>query len=184
MLDHLAIERILPLRPPFLMVDSVIDYQNRPFPKIRTQCEIRPSELFFSSDSELNELPSVYIIEGLAQSANLLGILISYEKLTYLKSNGDNNNLLSHISSNLDDFNNKVFDGEVNKTLSIIGLLASVEVEISGNVFQGDLIRFEVEQTKVYADMSRFSVNAYVGENEVANGFLIGSEGKRMGVKQ
>ena len=54
-----------------------------------------------------------------------------------------------------------------------------MEIEITGKVFQEDLLLFEVEQQKVFADNSRYSVKAFVGENEVANGFLIGSRSKR-----
>ena len=179
MLNHSVIEQILPLKSPFLMVDMVSSYQNNPFPKIRTQRMISSLEPFFASDSILNELPSVYIIEGLAQSSILLSILLSYEKSNPDVRMGDNS-LLNYVSSNLDDINANRLVGEVEKTLDSAGLLAEVDVEIFGKVFQGDILMFEVEQMKVYADISRYRVKAFVGENEVANGFLTGSKRNRM----
>ena len=52
-------------------------------------------------------------------------------------------------------------------------MLAQVDVEITGQVFEDDLLSFEVEQQKVFANNTRFGVKAFVGENEVLNGFLI-----------
>ena len=176
MLDQLAIERALPVKSPFLMVDSVVSYQNTTLPRLITERKIGDADPFYTYEGVSSLLPSVYLIEGLAQTAILLSIIFSFEQLMAEMNIGKSTSLSSFINANLDKLH---FAGEKNQSFAATGLLALVEIEITGKVFQEDLLLFEVEQQKVFADNSRYNVKAFVGENEVANGFLIGSRSKR-----
>ena len=69
----------------------------------------------------------------------------------------------------------EMFGNDTMKTSSAIGLLASVDVVITGRVRAGELLRYRVEQTLVLGGLSRFSVKAFVDAQVVAHGTMVGA---------
>lgn len=176
MFDQSTIDSMLPVKTPFLMVDSIVSYQNAGLPRLFTERKINDTDPMYAYQGVSKLLPSVYLIEGLAQTAILLGIISSFEQLKVEMNIGSSTSLSTFINTNLDKLQAA---GERNQSLAASGLLALVDIEITGQVFLEDLLLFEVELQKVYADKSKFGVKALVRDKEVANGFLIGSRSNR-----
>lgn len=186
MLGSKFIEGLLPHRPPFLMVESIIRYEGGDAPALKAERPIHCSEPVFSEVKPPLFWPSIYIVEGFAQCCNLLSILWAIERSYATKGNilgsfegelmkiGENND--SEALKNLSEY----FEGDITKSFSRVGLLAFVDVEIIGKVIAGELLSYEIQQIKAHGELSQFTVSANVGEQKVAQGTLVGSEGTRL----
>ena len=176
-----VIEYLLPHRPPFLMVESIVSYVGGDAPVLKAECPIRRSEPVFSRAESLSFWPSVYIIEGLGQCSALLSLICTWDRGRAAKSMDVES--VSTWLLNMENFNRdytseqllEMFGNDTMKTESRIGLLASVDVVISGQVHAGELLRYRVEQTLVLEGLSRFSVQAAVDEQVVAHGTMVGA---------
>ena len=92
MLGLSVIERLLPHRPPFLMVDAVIAYTGGNEPTLCATRQVHSSEPVFSGAEQAIAWPSVHVIEGLAQSCSILSMMKSCER--ELLAQGENPNSL------------------------------------------------------------------------------------------
>ncbi len=85
-LDVEAIQRLLPHRPPFLLVDRVVALE--PFKRLVAWKNVTVNEPFFQGHFPGHPvMPGVLILEALAQAAALLGVASlreSKRKITYL----------------------------------------------------------------------------------------------------
>jgi 3-hydroxyacyl-[acyl-carrier-protein] dehydratase len=84
-LDVEAIQRLLPHRPPFLLVDRVVELE--PFKRLVALKGVTMNEPFFTGHFPGKPvMPGVLILEALAQAAALLAIesLKTSDKITYL----------------------------------------------------------------------------------------------------
>jgi 3-hydroxymyristoyl/3-hydroxydecanoyl-(acyl carrier protein) dehydratase len=150
-------------------------------PTLISEYHIQLTEPIFPDDSASKYWPSMYIIEGLGQCCNLLAIITAIER--WLKNKGYNERNLDSMfkgsEENVKDIianNFKKSLGNVsNETLARIGLLGSVDVEISGRVAAGQLLSYKVQQTQVYNALTHFKAHAYVGDRLIAQGVLIGA---------
>ena len=181
-----VIERLLPHRPPFLMVESVIAYVGGDTPVLNAERPIRRSEPVFSGAEPPLWWPSVYIVEGLAQSSNLLNLLWTLELSFAAKEldAGNIGNALMNMEANSGDYTTELLlefleENEM-KTFSRIGMLALVDIEVTGRVRAGELLRYEVQQTRVFGKLSRFAVNACVGKRVIVRGTMVGAMGVRL----
>lgn len=179
MISRNIIEQILPHKPPFLMVDRISEYNYGRIPGLTAECRINNSLPAYLCEKGKSYLPSVYIIEGLGQSCNLLSVFLALET-TFKEENTHIKEKLNHINSIYSAKANSKVESGVLKTLSMIGLLASVEVEFLERVFIGDILTYQIEQQKVIGNLSHFRVNALVKNQTVAKGIIIGSEIKKM----
>lgn len=186
MLGRIFIENLLPHRPPFLMVESIVDYVGGDAPILKAERPIRNSEPVFSEITPPFYLPSVYIVEGLGQCCNLLSIIWSIEQIFVAKGNTVENfdqELMNMVTNNDDkasDHKLEFFKEDITKSFSRIGLLAFVDVKIIGKVIAGELLSYKIQQVKTHGELSHFAVSANVGGQTVAQGTLVGSEGARM----
>ena len=151
--------------------------------------EIHRSEQVFPYSFNPAPWPTIYIIEGLGQCCNLISLIWTIEvKLVSEGYAGMN------ILSFLNDLENKeynhsthlllkLFGKSITETYARIGLLAYVDIEIYGHVnFEQSLI-YNVKQTQVYNEMSRYSVSAYAGDQLIVKGNMIGGRaGKLRGI--
>ena len=150
------VSQLLPQRPPFLMVDSVLDYGEANVPTLVAEYPIRGSDPVFASSRPPARWPSVHIIEGLGQSCQLLSVLRQRKKGTAGDCGGD------------------VADDRAPRSAPM-GLLASVQVDIHGFARPGDRLRYHVTQTHVLDELARFRVAAYVRERMIASGAIVGA---------
>ncbi|MCI0591257.1 MAG: hypothetical protein L0Y67_06615 [Gammaproteobacteria bacterium] len=176
-----VIERLLPHRPPFLMVESVVSYAGGDAPALNAERPIRRLEPVFAGAEPPLYWPSAYVIEGLGQSCNLLNLIWKLERIFAAKGldpesvcgalmsmEADNSNYTTELLS-------KFLIGGAMKTSSKMGLLASVDVEVIGRVCAGELLRYEVRRSHVFGELSRFTVRACVGERVIVRGAIVGA---------
>jgi 3-hydroxyacyl-[acyl-carrier-protein] dehydratase len=86
-MDVVAIQRLLPHRPPFLLVDRVTVFE--PMKRLVAQKCVTMNEPFFVGHFPGHPvMPGVLILEALAQAAALLAMrsLAAQDKITYLMS--------------------------------------------------------------------------------------------------
>lgn len=84
-LDVVAIQKLLPHRPPFLLVDRVVAFE--PYKRLVALKGVTMNEPFFAGHFPgAPVMPGVLILEALAQAAALLAMmsLNTQDKLTYL----------------------------------------------------------------------------------------------------
>ena len=177
------IELLLPHRPPFLMVESILGYIGGDVPILNAERPIRRSEPVFSRDEPPLHWPSVYIIEGLGQCCSLLHLVWIYERKCVTNALGTKNisDLLTNTDGAEDNYYTlerllELFGDSTMNTASRIGMLASVDVEVVGRVRAGELLEYKVEQTRVLENLSRFTVQASVETQVVAHGTIVGAQ--------
>lgn len=160
------------------MIDTVLAFAGSDRPRLVSAFSIRRSEPIFSSGEPPLRWPPLYIVEGLAQCSSLLSVLRSWE--AHFAARGVNVDGFRDTfrSPHADDFIGDPWEAmfqEGPNTVDRTGMLASVDVEITGPVSAGDLLRYEVEQTHVVGGLYRFAASAFVGNRTVAKGTLVGA---------
>ena len=168
---------MLPHRPPFLMVESVVEYSGGDTPTLRAERPIHKSEAVFSAGESSMRWPSLYVIEGLGQCSNILSVIWACERTIGMKENNKVKN-----ASNLKEWLPGFLEKDKLKTLSRIGLLASVDVELMGQVSASELLCYHVKLTRTHGELSHFAVSAYVDERLIARGALVGMRRKSLEV--
>ena len=175
------IEHLLPHRAPFLMVESIVEYAGGSIPTLNAEYSPRPSEPVFSGAELPLYWPSVYIIEGLGQCCSLLNLIWTCERSYAANALGADNISAALMNIEGADGNytlEQLLEISENSTMNVasrIGMLASVDIEIVGQVRAGELLRYSVEQTRVLENLSRFSVQAFVEAQVVAHGTIVGA---------
>ena len=150
------VSQLLPQRPPFLMVESVLDYRELDNPTLVAEYPIRRADPVFASNRPPTHWPSVHVIEGLGQSCQLLSVLGPGEGRTT-------------VDPSRSPVGGRGLDSPP------LGLLASVRVEIHGFAGPGDRLQYHVTQTHVLEGLSRFAASAYVKERMIASGAIVGA---------
>lgn len=158
------IARFLPHRPPFVMVDAVTSYAGGDVPSLSGEFTV-PREAW----------PSVYILEGLGQCSGILTALRWHE--VQLAEKGVNEMRFREALHDLDAGSDDSWT-EIAKDIGEsphVDMLAAVDVKVLGRVAAGDLLRYELELTRVIREMSRFAIRAHVDDRTVAQGTLVGA---------
>jgi 3-hydroxyacyl-[acyl-carrier-protein] dehydratase len=185
-----VIERLIPHRRPFLMVDSVLSYERGPRPTLRAARHISANEPVFAGHFPgLHLWPGVYTIEGMGQSTNLLHVIWSLEQ-GWEGSGQDPADVLAALR-NL-ELGYKLAPGyraEASARLvaaladpelpSRMGMSAAVDVKLLAPVFAGQRLEFTVAQTHFIEGMLRFEVQAHVDGKQVAKGVMTSTRGVR-----
>lgn len=185
-LDRSLIEQLLPHRDPFLFLDSVISFESDPQPALEAEYYVEPYQYMFSKNESSENWPSMYVIEGLGQCANLLAILSVITRMLKSRDQTSNDpNTSSHRSEkDLKAFineNSLRISGDIaNNTMTRIGLLGAVNMEVTGYVRKAQTLRYKVQQTQVYNALSHFKADAFVEQSLIAEGVLIGSTDLRI----
>ncbi len=148
------VSQLLPQRPPFLMVESVLDYGGVNGPTIVAEYHVTESDPVFAARRPPTHWPSVHVIEGLGQSCQVLSALRQRDLCTVGGGPGDT------AAARAPNF-------------GPLGLLAAVDVEIHGFARPGDSLRYRVTQTHALYELYRFSVAAFVKERMIASGAIV-----------
>ncbi len=184
-----VVQRLLPHRRPFLMVDRVEAFEDGPQPTLWAARHISSNEPVFEGHfPELHLWPGVYTIEGLLQASNLLHILhVAREtaraeghapddvcaalrnlELGYRLQPGYQPELTARFSRLLGDTPDPISRG---------GLAGAVDVKLLQPVFAGQRLDYRVTLARVVEHLQRFDVEASVAGRLVAKGTLTSSRG-------
>jgi 3-hydroxyacyl-[acyl-carrier-protein] dehydratase len=176
-----VVQRLLPHRRPFLMVDRIESYARAPAPSLRSSRFISANEEIFAGHFPgLPLWPGVYTIEGMGQSCNLLEVVLSLqdaleargrnaedalaglrmlEALTTLRPHPQAEALAPLVEA-------------LREPLRRMGMSAAVDVKLLAPVFAGQRLDYHVRRTLVMGDMRRFEVEAEVAGKLVAKGVM------------
>ena len=154
------------------MVDTVTNYSGGEEPSIEANRTIKETEFIFAYMDKPLLLPQVYVIEGLGQSINLLSILWNYENIYGTIKNFSDAGLREVIKDQT--------SGDINNAIQRIGLLASVDITFEGVVEAGTLLSYSIHQSKIHGMMSHFKVEAYVQDQQIATGSMIGGKSPKL----
>jgi 3-hydroxyacyl-[acyl-carrier-protein] dehydratase len=198
-----VIERLIPHRRPFLMVDTVDAYEGGPRPTLRAARHVSANEPVFEGHFPgLHLWPGVYTIEGMGQTCNLLHVIASLEAgwdgglgaeppLGEGGERGEDPEQLFAALQNL-ELGYKLAPGfrwEGSARLlaaladpdlpSRMGMSAAVDVKLLAPVFAGQRLDYQVTQTHLVEGMIRFEVRAEVEGRSVARGVMTSTRGVR-----
>jgi len=166
------------------MVDFFTSFKGGKNPSLLANYTIRDDEPVFSGGGADGRWPSVYVIEGLGQSCNLLIVLSAMEK--ELIKSGLKFNSLDEILTRLPDDEPDEIIRNVKSTLvqrqtetySSVGFLGSADMEITGHARQGQVISYEVQQNQAFGSLFHSTVRAYADENLIARGTMVSAARK------
>lgn len=185
-----VVQRLLPHRRPFLMVDRMEAYERGARPTLRASRYISTNEPVFEGHfPHMSLWPGVYTIEGMGQTGNLLSLLDFIEQ--GLVQEGLDPDLLLDGLANL-ELKSQLHPGyrpDVDAGLDELlrrtiptgearmGMSARVDVKLMAPVFAGQKLDYLVTRTHVVDSMLRFEVRASVEERDVARGVMVSSFG-------
>lgn len=164
------------------MVESVVSYGGGHVPTLYAGRSIRRSEPVFAGAEPPLRWPSAYVVEGLGQTCNLLSLIWTLERGFAAKGLAPESvcEALMSMEINNGDYTTellaKLLGEGAMKTFSKMGLLASIDIEVTGRVCAGELLRYEVRRSHVLGELSRFTVRACVGERVIVHGAMVGAQ--------
>ena len=175
---------ILPHRPPFLMVDSIISHKSGKNPSLFANYTIKNNQsLNFTTETD-DHWPSMYVVEGLGQCCNLLIVIYALEK-ELMKADHRINSIDEVFKRLMDDENDmatRVLKDILHlrqlETFSRIGFMGAADIEITGHAKQGQVISYEVQLTQAFGSLFYSVVKAYTNNNLIANGTLVSARRK------
>jgi 3-hydroxymyristoyl/3-hydroxydecanoyl-(acyl carrier protein) dehydratase len=177
--NHFLITLLLPHRLPFLMVDTITFYQGGKIPSLHANYALTDREPLYSKDEADDHWPSMYIIEGLGQSCNLMIIISVLEKRLVeagLKFNSIGE-VLERLMNDEPDEITRVLKNALNQRLmepySSVGFVGSAEMEITGYARQGQVVYYETQLNQVFGSLYYSTVRAYTDNNLIARGTLV-----------
>lgn len=177
-----VIQRLLPHRPPLLLVDRVEAFARAPAPALRASRCFGAGEPFFAGHFPgLPIVPGVLLLEGLAQAAALLRILVTLERAREAEG-GDAGDVLEALR-NLDrayrlDPGYRPDDGDAALASiaaiggSRVGVLAASDVKFLHPIFPGEQVHYEVRSARELGHLWHFEAEARAGGEIAARGTL------------
>jgi 3-hydroxyacyl-[acyl-carrier-protein] dehydratase len=182
-----VIERLMPHRRPFLMVDGVVAYERSPRPTLWATRHVASNEAVFEGHFPgLHLWPGVHTIEGMGQACNLLFCVIGAEEW-HAARGGDPDELLEMLRNLERGFKltpgydaakgSRFLDALKEHPHKRAGMSAAVEVKLLAPVFAGQRIDFCVTLTHVVDELARFEVSAEVSGKLVAKGVMKSTKG-------
>lgn len=176
-----VIARLLPHRRPFVMVDRVETYER---PRLRASKLISSNEPVFDGHfPNLHLWPGALTIEGLAQTANLLTVIMALEDASAMRGAAaeptvraleglERRFTLQATATPATDALERELETD---PLSRMGFTTRIDVKLTRPVFAGHRLVYEVELTHVASGMGRFDVAATVDGVVVAEGSMTGA---------
>ena len=176
-----VVQRLLPHRRPFLMVDRIAGYARSPVPAMRASRFISVNEEIFAGHFPgLPLWPGVYTIEGMGQTCNLLEVLLWMQE-THAVGGHDADEVLVTLRA-LDALTSlrphppiegldRLTQG-LAQPLQRMGMSAAVDVKLLAPVLAGQRLDYLVRRTLVMGNMRRFEVEAEVAGKLVAKGVM------------
>ena len=180
-----VIEKLLPHRRPFLMVDGVVAYDRGPSPRIRACRHVSANEPVFDGHFPgLHLWPGVYTIEGMGQAGNLLAVLDGL--VDVYEARGSTMDAALEGLRNLErgckllpGFDRTsaatLLEGLGTDPLRRGGMSAAVDVKLTQPAFAGQRIDFDVTWTHRIDTLLRFEVRAEVDGRTIAHGVMSGT---------
>lgn len=184
-----VVQRLIPHRRPFLMVDRVEAYEDGEQPTIFCTRNISSNEPVFDGHFPgLHLWPGVYTIEGLLQSSNLLHIFWTGRQM--VKDAGGAPDDLFDVLKNL-ELGYRMHPGyqpqlteRFNALLGVDpdpvsrgGLAGAIDVKLLQPVFAGQRLDYRVTLSRVVETLQRYDVEATVSGKTVAKGTVTSSRG-------
>jgi len=177
-----VVRRLLPHRRPFLLVDRVTGFSDRPRPTLHAQRYISQNEPIFEGHfPDLALWPGVYTIEGLGQAVNIL-VVITAIRDAVAEQGGDPEQVLEALSHLQRGYRlTPGYDPDDGPDLlkrlpaprNLIGMAAHVDVRLVAPVFAGSRLDYEVSITAELDALVHCEVEARVDGQTVARGRLI-----------
>jgi 3-hydroxyacyl-[acyl-carrier-protein] dehydratase len=182
-----VLQRLLPHRRPFLMVDRIRAYcRETDPPYLRAERHVSANEPVFAGHfPQLSIWPGVYTQEGLGQSCNVLVVLLEIQQR--LEQQGQDPDLVLRVLRNLEQgyrlapgFRPELAEPLLSSLpgpMELMGFTASVELKFLAPVLAGQRLDYEVRLTHRLDDMVRCEVEARVASVPVVRGILTGKIG-------
>jgi 3-hydroxymyristoyl/3-hydroxydecanoyl-(acyl carrier protein) dehydratase len=177
--DQSLIEIFLPHRPPFLMVNSIISYKSGKNPSLLTTYALKDEETPYFSKGPENHWPSIYIMEGLGQSCNLLVVFYALEKKLLQAGHGINSmdevfrNIVANEPDEATGLLKDILHQRLVETYSNIGFMGATDMKITGHAKRGQLILYEVQLNQVFGTLFHSVVKAYTNKKLIAQGTMV-----------
>jgi 3-hydroxyacyl-[acyl-carrier-protein] dehydratase len=179
------IQRLIPHRRPFLLLDGVEAFTRGQEPSLTAFKLLSASDPVFEGHFPgLHLWPGVFTIEGLGQTGNVLQVLCAMEE-AWTRRGRDPDEVLAALRNlelgyRLRPGYRPELLGELEAVLSRsamsrTGFSASVEVKLLAPVFAGQRLDYRVTRTRLLEDFVRFGVEASVEGKAVARGELTSS---------
>lgn len=184
-----VVQRLLPHRRPFVMVDRIDTFTDGPPPSLQASRFISSNEPVFDGHfPELHLWPGVYTIEGLLQASNLLHIIHIARETA--KTRGLPDDEVFSVLKNLETgyrlkagyqpaLTQKHADllGTSPDPISRGGLAGAIDIKLLQPVFAGQRLDYTTTLARVVEHLQRFEVEAHVDGKLVAKGTLTSSRG-------
>lgn len=183
-----VIEKLIPHRRPFCMVDGVVGFERKPRPALSAHRHISANEPVFEGHFPgLALWPGVYTIEGMGQTTNLLfvidGIVREFEKRGATEADALEGlrNLErgfrfapGFVAERAQELLGHLREGSA---IARGGMAAAVDVKLLRPVFAGQRIDYHVVLTHTVESLARCEVSAEVDGQLVAKGTMSGTLG-------
>ena len=182
--DHSLIKILLPHRLPFLMVDTITLYIGGNNPSLLANYALTDRGLLHPADEAGDHWPSMYIIEGLGQSCNLMIVISVLEKRLVeagLKFNSMGEVLKKLMNDEPDEITSilkSALNQRLKETYSSVGFMGSAELEITGHASPGQVVYYETQLNQVFGSLYYSTVKAYTNDNLIARGTMVSASRK------
>jgi 3-hydroxyacyl-[acyl-carrier-protein] dehydratase len=176
------VQRLLPQRPPLLMVDRIEAYALSPRPALRASRFLTANEPWFQGHfPDLPLLPGALLLEGLGQTASLLYTLEAILE-TYREAGDGLDELLADLRNLELGFTLRPgYRPEQGRLLKDafsvvggmpVGVAGSVRLKFLRPVPPGCQLVYQAALNRRHGDQLHFDVHAEVNDEEVARGTL------------
>jgi 3-hydroxymyristoyl/3-hydroxydecanoyl-(acyl carrier protein) dehydratase len=174
-----VIKRLLPHRPPFLMIDRVEGYSKTPRPSLGAIRGFTATEAFFEGHFPgLPLVPATLLIESLAQTAMLLQVIHGLQKDA--EAAGQDPNAVTAALRNLDlgyrmaeGYSPNVQNEFLGAARTHFGLMTASNVKILKPVFPGDQVALEARLVREVSNVCHYEADAQCRGQLVAQGMLM-----------
>jgi 3-hydroxymyristoyl/3-hydroxydecanoyl-(acyl carrier protein) dehydratase len=177
--DQSLITRLIPHRPPFLMVDTILYFRGGKFPSVKASYTTSDTDIFCNTGNCDEHWPSMHVMEGMGQACNLMIIISMIEKellkAGYLIENMKEvlNGLINNESDDVSRALKSSLDHLAMGTYSNVGFLGSADMEITGYAKRGQKVIYEIEQSQMFGSLFYSNVKAFSGNRQIAGGTLV-----------
>lgn len=186
-----VIERLLPHRRPFLMVDRIVAFEPGDKPTLHAQRYVSANEAVFEGHFPgLHLWPGAFTVEGMGQTGNLVKILHDLSRGFTAELGGPDALFAALRNMELGYTLSAGYRPELSQGLlgvlarpdlpSRVGLFAQVNVKLLHPVFAGQRLDYTATMTHVVDNTVRWEVEAQVDGLIVAKGTLSAMSGLRL----
>ena len=184
------VQRLMPHRRPYLMVDRIVSFSSEPAPCLRTVKYLSVNEPFFDGHfPRIALMPGAMSFEGLGQTAHLLAVICALRD-GLLALGSSEQELFDGLANVEYGYTlNPAFKpekaGDFNRIVdklaaSSYGMVGAAHLKFLEPVFPGNPVEFEAALSGTFDDYQNFQVEAFVNCRTKVKGTL--SSIKGMGV--